>query len=223
MSEKLAKNMAGTLASTEVLGHTLSSEHKAEFDDDQRSRSRQVWFVTDENGKVLLKDNKMKCIVYTKKNPGTKITRAGKLMLTDEQKLNKANSLAQAMLTGQVVFIDTSKDSLMEALIAENEAYQEIKNAFPVDFESTRAITSDSLNNFSSEMANQFPSYKIIILNDDELNSGSFEDLIDQLLDNVNLNELPVTDKLGELQPHSESLAYGKDITPKNFLGDEGS
>lgn len=215
MSEKLAKNISGTLDKKEVMDHSIYSEFKSELPD-ATSRSKQVWFVTDESGKIHMKGNKMECLVYKDENPGTKVTQAGRLLLTDDDKLTKADQLAKAVSTGQFVYIDTSKDSLMEALIAENDMYSVIRDAFPNDFESSRAITADSLNKFSSEMNQTFPSIKVIIISDDQLNSGAIDDVIEKVSGTTDLDKLRLPDDFKTLHGE-ESSAFGREMSPKTF------
>ena len=221
MAEKLAKNIAGTMAEKDIVNHSIYSEFKSELPD-ATSRSKQVWFVTDESGKIHMKGNKMECLIYKDENPGTKVTQAGRLLLTDDEKLSKADQLAKAVSTGQFVYIDTSKDSLMEALIAENDMYSVIRDAFPNDFESSRAMTADSLNKFSSEMGETFPSIKVIIISDDQLNSGAFEKTIEKVAGSTDIDKLRLPEDFKNLQDE-ESRAFGREIVPKTFFSGENA
>lgn len=89
--------------------------------------SSQIYFVLDDSGEVVLKDNYLACLYYAAKHPGHSVDCFTTTCPTFSDNLKDSEELLKKILDGKVVTINVGKNYFNESIICEDNMYNEIR------------------------------------------------------------------------------------------------
>lgn len=132
--------------------------------------SSQIYFVIDESGDVVLKDNYLACLYYSAKHPNCTVSGLTTSCPTFSDNLKDSEELLNKILDGKVVTINVGKNYFKESIICEDTMYDEIRKNMQ-KYDGDKPVHPEILDSVLEDISSSESKPVIFIISDDDLDS----------------------------------------------------